>query len=64
MLVANNAGAWYAALDRLVRDPPARSALANRSRTAFLAQATLASRGVAWRNACMDLLKIRRDHAA
>jgi GT2 family glycosyltransferase/glycosyltransferase involved in cell wall biosynthesis len=64
LLVANNAATWYAALDRLVRDPPARWAMANRSRAAFLAQATLASHGSAWRNACMDLLKVRRDHAA
>jgi GT2 family glycosyltransferase/glycosyltransferase involved in cell wall biosynthesis len=63
-LVANNAGAWYAALDRLVRDTDMRCALANRARAAFLAQASLASRGSAWRNACMDLLKHRHDHAA
>jgi GT2 family glycosyltransferase len=64
MLVANEAGAWYAALDRLVRDPDARRAVASRSRREFLAQASLASRGSAWRVGCLDLLKNRLVHAA
>jgi GT2 family glycosyltransferase/glycosyltransferase involved in cell wall biosynthesis len=64
MLVANEPGAWYAAIDRLVRDPDARQALASRSRTEFLAKASLANRGSAWRTACLDLLKNRLVHAA
>ncbi|HEY1411367.1 MAG TPA: glycosyltransferase, partial [Rhodopila sp.] len=63
-LVANNAAAWYAALDMMVRDQDARQAIAARSRAAFLAQASLASQGSAWRSAWMHLLKNRRDHAA
>jgi glycosyltransferase involved in cell wall biosynthesis len=63
-LVANSAAAWYAALDTMVRDRDARRATAARSRAAFLAHASLANQGSAWRNAWMQLLKNRRDHAA
>jgi glycosyltransferase involved in cell wall biosynthesis len=63
-LVANSAAAWYAALDTMVRDRDARRAIAARSRAAFLAHASLANQGSAWRNAWMQLLKNRRDHAA
>jgi GT2 family glycosyltransferase/glycosyltransferase involved in cell wall biosynthesis len=63
-LVANTEAAWYAAIDRLVRDPNARRTIANQSRAAFLTQASLASHGQAWRTAWTDLLKSRHDHAA
>jgi GT2 family glycosyltransferase/glycosyltransferase involved in cell wall biosynthesis len=63
-LVANSAAAWYAELDRLVRDPAARWAIANRSRAAFLAHASLASQGQSRRDAWIQHLKPRHDHAA
>jgi glycosyltransferase involved in cell wall biosynthesis len=63
-LVANTTGAWYAAIDRLMRDPDARWAIGNQSRAAFLAQASLSSQGSAWRHAWTNLLRHRHDHAA
>jgi glycosyltransferase involved in cell wall biosynthesis len=63
-LVANTTDAWYAAIDRFMRDPDARRAVAERSRAAFLAQASLATQGTGWRNAWMNVLKDRHDHAA
>ncbi len=63
-LVANTTAAWYAAIDRFMRDPDARRAVAERSRTAFLAQASLSSEGSGWRNALVNVLKDRHDHAA
>ena len=42
-LVQNNTAAWYAALNWLVRNQDARQAIADRSRAAFLASASLAS---------------------
>ena len=63
-LVANTSAAWYAAIDRFMRDPDARRAVAGRSRAAFLAQASLVKQGAGWRTAWMNVLKDRRDHAA
>jgi hypothetical protein len=63
-LVGNTAAAWYAGIDRLMRDPQARRALADRAHAAFLAQASLASQGPAWRDAWTHLLRQRRADAA
>jgi glycosyltransferase involved in cell wall biosynthesis len=63
-LVANTTDAWYAAIDRFMRDPDARRAAGQRSRAAFLAQASLATQGTGWRNAWMNVLKDRHENAA
>ena len=63
-LVANSAAAWYAELDRLVRNPHERHAIANPARAAFEAQASLASQAAFRKDAWMQLLKHRQDRAA
>jgi GT2 family glycosyltransferase/glycosyltransferase involved in cell wall biosynthesis len=50
-LVANDPGAWYAALDWLVRDQDLRRSLAERAYAAFLERASLASHADARRDA-------------
>ena len=63
-LVCNNPAAWYAALDRLVRDPDKRRTIAARGRATFLAEASLISHAEVRRNALLRLLAVRRSHAA
>ena len=63
-LVTNTTGAWYAAIDRFMRNPNARHAAGERARAAFLDHASLGKRGEGWRNAWMSVLGDRRDHAA
>jgi GT2 family glycosyltransferase/glycosyltransferase involved in cell wall biosynthesis len=63
-LVANSAAAWYAALDRLLRNPDERQAIASRSRDAFLAQASLASQAEIRHSAWSRLAAVRKSDAA
>jgi glycosyltransferase involved in cell wall biosynthesis len=63
-LVANNASAWYSALDTLLRNRDARHAIAARARDAFVARASLAGHASVRRAAWMRLLDARRIHAA
>ena len=63
-LVPNNPDAWYAALTWLLRNPDARRAIANRSRRAFLAQASLASQTPQRRQAWSRLLGAGKADAA
>jgi GT2 family glycosyltransferase len=63
-LVPNNPAAWYAALAWLLRNPDARRAIADRSRDAFLAQASLASQAHTRRRTWSRLLSARRTDAA
>ncbi len=63
-LVSNSAAAWYAALNRLLRDPDARQAMAGRARETFMLRASLASSATVRRNALLQLLSVRTSHAA
>lgn len=63
-LVANSPAAWYAALTWLLRNPEARRTIANRSREAFLAQASLASQAHKRQRAWSRLLGARKTDAA
>ncbi len=58
-LVPNNPGAWYAALNWLLRSREERLTVAARSRDAFLDRASLASQGKIRRDAWYRLLKTR-----
>ena len=63
-LVANHAEAWYAALNWLLRNPDARRSVADRSRNAFLAQASLTSQVHRRRRAWARLLGAGKKNAA
>lgn len=63
-LVSNSPAAWYAALNRLLRDPEQRQAIAARARETFLARASLASDAEVRRTALLQLLAVRKKHAA
>jgi glycosyltransferase involved in cell wall biosynthesis len=60
-LVANDPGAWHAALDWLIRDQDLRRSTATRAHQAFLASATLASQADARRAAWA---RLRPDQAS
>jgi glycosyltransferase involved in cell wall biosynthesis len=63
-LVANDAGAWYAALNWLIRNRALRHAMAEEARPAFLATSSLAVQAEARREAWLRLLdKPRRQPA-
>ena len=62
-LVRNDPGAWYAALDWLIRDQTLRQALANRAHEAFLKTATLASDPSPRRESWTRLLAARSAQA-
>jgi glycosyltransferase involved in cell wall biosynthesis len=63
-LVPNSPAAWYAALSWLLRNPDARRTIANRSRDAFLARASLASQAHKRLRAWSRLLGARKTDAA
>ncbi len=63
-LVANTDAAWYAALDRLIRDRDTRHDIAGRAREAFLASASLASQATVRRDALLRLCGVRSSDAA
>lgn len=57
MLVANEPGAWYAALSRLVRDPPELARCRQGAQQALLASGTIGSQAAARRQALLSLLR-------
>jgi GT2 family glycosyltransferase/glycosyltransferase involved in cell wall biosynthesis len=63
-LVANNAAAWYAAIDQMIREPEMRRIIASRSRSAFLAHASLGGGKSSRRDALLQLLAERKCQAA
>ena len=63
-LVPNTVAAWYAALNRLLRDPDQRHAIAARVRQAFLARASLGAGANVRKDALLQLLAVRKRHAA
>jgi GT2 family glycosyltransferase/glycosyltransferase involved in cell wall biosynthesis len=64
LLVPNTAAAWYAALNRLLRDPEQRHAIAARARGAFLTSASLGGNPNERKDALLHLLAVRKRHAA
>lgn len=56
LLVANNETAWFAALSRLIRDPPMRAQLAAGAHAAFAATGTLEAQAAARRAAWLGML--------
>jgi glycosyltransferase involved in cell wall biosynthesis len=55
-LVRNDAGAWYAALDGIIRDQDLRRSFAAAARPAFQERGTLSSMAPAWRAVWTGLL--------
>ncbi len=63
-LVANAPAAWYAALNRLLRYPDERRAMAACARQSFLDSASLAAGAAIRKDALRHILSVRKRHAA